>query len=159
LSKEVIVHTDMIIGFASLLGVSGSVDPKEVMQYTLWITGFLCLLNVTLAILFRTRKKQEVISYYAACIFELAVFVFALLFYVDVVTRSQIPYPLPPKLPVSRAEIMAALAIGLGLFPVAFWHWIDLAELPKRIAEDGKTMKQQTVSVRVKSDNPENWVN
>jgi hypothetical protein len=159
LSKEVIVHTGMTLDFASLLVVGGSVDPREVMQFTLWITGILCLLNVTLANLYRARKRQEVISYYAACIFELAVFVFALLFYVGVITRSQIPYPLPPKLPVSRAEIAAALAIGLGLFPVALWHRINLAELPKRIAEDGKTMKQRPASVRVKSDNPENWVN
>jgi hypothetical protein len=141
--------------FVDVLGLGGAVDPKEVMAISLWITGFLCLFNMALAILYRTRKKKEVLSYYAVCLLELAVFVFALLFYLGVITRSQIPYPLPPKLPVNRAEIAAALAIGIGLFPAALWHKINLSELPKRIAEDGKTMKQHGISIH----DPEEWFN
>src|SRR5436190_2645528 len=138
----------------NVLGLGGAVDPRQVMAITLWITGFLCLLNIALAILYRTRKRKEVISYYTVCLLELAVFVFALLFYLGVITQRQIPYPLPPKLPVNRAEIGAALAIGIGLFPAAFWHRINLAELPSRIAADGSTMKAHDAGIRVKQRGP-----
>ena len=146
-----------IIGFTNVLGLGERVDTRQVMGVSLWITGFLCLLNIALAIFYRTRHKNEVISYWAACLLELAVFVFALLFCLGIITQSQIPYPLPPGLSVNRAEIAAALAIGVGLFPAALWHGINLSELPKRIAEDGKTLKGQTGGVRVKR--PEEWVN
>src|SRR5215472_11587391 len=112
------------------------------MAISLWITGFLCLLNVALAIFYRTRNKQEVLSYYASCLLELVAFVFALLFCLGMITQSQIPYPLPPGLSVNRAEIAVALAIGVGLFPAALWHGINLSELPKRIAADGKAMNR-----------------
>jgi hypothetical protein len=115
------------------------------------------LLNIALALLFRARNKKEVVAYYVVCFFELAVFVFALLFYLGVITQSQIPYPLPPGLSINRAEIAAGLAIGIGLFPAAFWHRINLSELPQRIAADGKTMKQSAAGVRVKQ--PEEWIN
>jgi hypothetical protein len=147
------------IAFTNVPGLGGTVDPRQVMAVTLWITGFLCLLNIVLAILYRARKRKEVISYYAACLLELAVFVFALLFYLGVITQRQIPYPLPPKLPVNRAEIAAALAIGIGLFPAAFWHRINLSELPGRIAADGNTMKGRGAGVRVKQRGPGEWMN
>jgi hypothetical protein len=146
-----------IIAFANVLGLGDRVDTRQVMAVSLWITGFLCLLNIVLAIFYRTRNKKEVISYYTACLLELAVFVFALLFCLGVITQSQVPYPLPPGLSVNRAEIAAALAIGVGLFPAVLWHGINLSELPKRIAEDGKTLKGQSAGVRVKR--PEEWVN
>jgi hypothetical protein len=145
------------IAFANTLGLGERVDTKQVMAISLGITGFLCLLNIVLAIFYRTRNKREVISYYVACLLEFAVFVFALLFCLGIITQSQIPYPLPPGLSVNRAEIAVALAIGVGLFPAALWHGINLSELPKRIAADGKTMNTRTAGVRVKR--PEEWVN
>src|SRR2546430_736905 len=134
------------------------VNPRQVMAITLWITGFLCLLNVALALFFRKRHKKEVISYYAVCAVEMAIFAFAVLFYFGVITRSQIPYPLPPKLPVNRAEIAAALAIGIGLFPAAYWHSINLSELPGRIAEDGKTLRNREGGIRI-NRGPGEWMN
>jgi hypothetical protein len=153
---NILTQTNIIVGFTHLLGLGGTVDFKQLMAVTLWITGLLCLLNIGLAILYHARTKKEVFSYYAACLLELPVFVLALLFYLGVIIRSQIPFPLPPGLPVNRAEIVAALAIGLGLFPAALWHRINLSELPKRIAADGKTMKAHGgVSIH----DPEEWFN
>ena len=151
------VFTQTILAFTNVLGLGDRVDTKQVMGISLWVTGFLCLLNIALAIFYRARNKKEVISYYTACFLELAVFTFALLFCLGVITQSQIPYPLPPGLSVNRAEIAVALAIGVGLFPAALWHGTNLSELPKRIAEDGKTLKGHTAGVRVKR--PEEWVN
>ena len=145
------------IAFTNTLGLGGRVDTRQVMAISLWITGFLCLLNIVLAIFYSTRNKQEVVSYYIACLLELGAFVFALLFCLGVITQSQIPYPLPPGLSVNRAEIAVALTIGIGLFPAALWHGINLSELPKRIAADGKTMNRRTPGVHIKR--PEEWVN
>ncbi len=139
--------------------LTGTVSPKLIMSITLWITGFLCLLNIALALYFRQRSRKEVVTYYLACVFELLVFVFALLFFLDVIKQSQIPYPLPPRLPINRAEIAAALAIGLGLFPAAYWHRINLQELPGRIAADGKVLKNQAHSIHVRTGAPEEWMN
>jgi len=155
LNKSTLAPTIITIGFTNVLGLGGIVDPKQVMAISLWITGFLCLLNIGLAIFYRAQNKKEVISYYAVSFLELAIFVFALLFYLGIITRSQIPYPLPPKLPVNRAEIAATLAIGIGLFPAALWHKINVSELPKRIAEDAKTVKGPGISVH----DPEQWFN
>ena len=76
---------------------------------TVWIAGFLFALNIALAIIFRARPKWEVISYYAVCAVELAVFVFALLYQLSVIT--QVPYHLPPGLPLNGTQLGAALAI------------------------------------------------
>ncbi len=124
---------------------------------TLWITGFLCLLNIALAILFRTRRLPEILSYYAACLLELAVFVFALLFLLGII--QHIPFPLPPNLAFNRAEIGAALALGLGLFPAAYWHRVNLAELPKRIAADAKEINKRDGGVHVRKPSPGEWMN
>jgi len=156
LNTSIFAQAHIALGF-TLLGLGGTVDTRQVMAFSLWITGSLCLLNVGLAILYGARNKKEVFSYYAACLLELVAFVFALLFCLGMITQSQIPYPLPPGLSVNRAEIAAALAIGVGLFPAALWHRINLSELPRRIAEDGKTLKGNTAGVRVKR--PEEWVN
>jgi hypothetical protein len=134
------------------------VNPRQVMAITLWITGFLCFLNIILALFFRKRHKKEVISYYTVCAVEMVIFAFAVLFYLGVITRSQIPYPLPPKLPINRAEIAAALAIGIGLFPAGYWHSINLSELPGRIAEDGKMLRNREGSIRINRA-PGEWMN
>jgi len=134
------------------------VNPKQVMAVTLCITGFLCFLNILLAFFFRKRHKKEIVSYYIVCGVEMAIFAFAILFYFGVITKSQIPYPLPPKLPINRAEIAAALAIGIGLFPAAYWHSINLSELPGRIAEDGKMLRNREESIRIRSK-PGGWMN
>jgi len=157
LENPILVQTNIIVGFVNLFGLGGSVDSRQVMAVTLWITGFLCLLNVGLAIHYRTRNKKEVISYYAVCLLELGVFVFALFFSLGIIAQSQIPYPLPPGLSVNRAEIVAALAIGIGLSPAALWHRINLSELPKRIAADRKAMKEHAAGVHIKR--PEEWIN
>ena len=145
------------VAFTNVLGLGDRVDTRQVMAISLWVTGFLCLLNIGLALFYRMRGRREVLSYYVSCLLELVAFVFALLFCLGVITQSQIPYPLPPGLSVNRAEIAVALAIGIGLFPAALWHSINLSDLPKRIAEDGKTMNLHAAGVRVKR--PEEWVN
>lgn len=124
---------------------------------TLWISLFLCLLNIGLAIVFRKRRLREMISYYIACTFELAIFVFALLLHLNLITK--VPYNLPPGLPFDRAQIGAALTIGIGLFPAAYWHRINISELPKRIADDAKVIKERDGGVRVRSDAPGEWMN
>lgn len=125
---------------------------------TLWITGFLCILNIGLAILYRKRQAKEGASYYAAIAFELIIFVFALLLHTGVVTH--VPFPLPPNLPVNRAEIGAALAIGVGLFPATFWHRTSFSEVGARMAEDAKTMKDRDGGVKIARKNaPGEWMN
>jgi hypothetical protein len=112
-----------------------------IVPLTLGITGFLCLLNIALAILFRKRHKQEVLTYYAACVVELLIFVVTLLIYIGVISTA--PFHLLHGLPINQAEIGAALAIGVGLFPAAYWHRVNLSDLPARIAQDGREMKKQ----------------
>lgn len=124
---------------------------------TLWISLFLCLLNIGLAIFFRKRRLREVVSYYVACGFELAIFVFALLLHLNLITK--VPYNLPPGLPFDRAQIGAALTIGIGLFPAAYWHRINVSDLPKRIADDAKVIKERDGGVRVRSNAPGEWMN
>jgi len=121
---------------------------------SLWMTGFLCLLNIALAVIYRKKVKKEVFSYYAAFIVELAIFAFALLIYIGVI--SSIPYHLPPGLPINRAGIGAALALGIGLFPAAYWHRINLSDLPGRIAQDGKVIKERSSGVHLP---PGEWMN
>ncbi len=137
--------------------VAITVNLMAVVSLTLWVTGFLCLLNVALAVAYRRRNTREVVSYYAACGVELIIFVFALLIFLGVI--SGIPYHLPPGLPVNRAEIGAALAFGIGLFPAAYWHRINLSELPKRIAQDGQVIKDRDGGVHVRKGSPGEWMN
>ncbi|SRR5271157_5546236 len=153
-----LIATSSLLSLALTGPLAGPVNPKQVMAITLWITGFLCLLNIVLAIVFRGRHKKEVFSYYTVCAVEIALFAFAILFYFGVITRAQILYPLPPKLPINRAEIAAALAIGIGLFPAAYWHSINLSELPSRIAEDGKMLRSREGSIHI-NRRPGEWMN
>ena len=135
----------------------GTVNLMSMVTLTLWITGFLCLLNVVLAIIYRKRGLREVISYYAVGSVELIIFVFAFLLSIGVI--SAIPYHLPPGLPVNRAEIGAALAFGIGLFPAAYWHSINLSELPRRLAEDKQVIKDRDGGVRIRNSSPGEWMN
>jgi hypothetical protein len=120
----------------------------------MWITGFLCLLNIALAIFFRRNKRLEVSTYYIACIIELALFITALLVVLGVIARSL--FILPQGLPINQGEIGATLAVALGLFPAAYWHRINVSELPKRITDDGKNMKS---TVKVRNSIPGEWMN
>lgn len=112
-----------------------------IVPLTLSITVFLCVLNIVLAILFRSRHKQEVLTYYAACGIELTIFVVTLLIYLGIISTT--PFHLIHGLPINQAEIAVALAIGIGLFPAAYWHRVNLSDLPARIAQDGREMKKQ----------------
>jgi hypothetical protein len=112
-----------------------------IVPLALGITGFLCMLNIGLAILYRKRQKQEVLTYYAAFGIELAIFVVTLLIYIGIISTT--PFHLIHGLPINQAEIGTALAIGIGLFPAAYWHRVDLSDLPARIAQDGREMKKQ----------------
>ena len=124
---------------------------------TLWITGFLILLNVACAVLFRRRRPLELLFYVAAAVLELGIFVLALLFHLGVLTH--LPYHLPPGLPFDLAEIGAAIAVGIGLFPVSFWHRASAAHLRARIAKDAQDMQQHQGTVRVRSNAPGEWMN
>ena len=124
---------------------------------TLWITGFLVLLNLVCAVLFRRRRPLEMLFYLAAVVLELGIFVLAFLFHLGVLTH--LPYHLPPGLPFDLAEIGAAVAVGIGLFPVSFWHRTSAAQLRARIARDAQEMQQRQGTVRVRSHAPGEWMN
>jgi ABC-type dipeptide/oligopeptide/nickel transport system permease component len=124
---------------------------------TLVITGFLCVLNVAFAVMFRKRRITEILSYIAVGLLELGIFVFALLLRLGILTH--VPYELPPGLPFNRAEIGAAIAIGIGLFPAAYWHRTSVSQVRERMAHDAHVLKQQDSSVRVRSNAPGEWMN
>ena len=124
---------------------------------TLWLTGFLCLLNVGLAIVYRKRKPGERLSYYIVFGVELIIFLFAFLLQVQII--HHVPFPLPPGLPINRAEIGAAIAIAIGLFPATYWHRISLSEMGTRMAQDAKTFKAADSTIRVEQKAPGEWLN
>jgi hypothetical protein len=123
----------------------------------LWMSGFLCVLNIALAVIFRKRPLKEVWSYYAACGVEFALFAFGLLLYLGIIPH--IPYHLPSNSPISRADIGAALALSIGLFPAAYWHRINISELPERIAQDAQTVKDRNGGVHIRKSSPGEWMN
>lgn len=129
----------------------------NVVVVTLWLTGFLSVLNMSLVYLYRRRKTAERISYFVALSVELIIFVFALLLRVRVI--SHVPFPLPPGLPINRAEIGAAIAIAIGLFPATYWHRISISEMGTRIAQDAKTLKERDSGIRVEPKAPGEWMN
>ena len=137
--------------------ISIAIKLANIVTITLWMTGFLCLLNVGLSLLFRKRHMRELLSYYIACSLELVIFIAALLFHMRII--SHIPYSLPPGLGFNRAEIVAAIALAIGLFPAAYWHRTPFSELPGRIARDARVMKEHEGSVRVHSNAPDEWIN
>jgi hypothetical protein len=124
---------------------------------TLWITGFLSVLNSACAIFFRRRRRGEVLTYIAAGLIELGIFVFALLLHLGLL--RQVPYHLPPGLPINRAEIGAALAIGIGLFPVTYWHRSASTHIRAMMAKEAEEMRSHDANVRVRSNTPGEWMN
>ena len=124
---------------------------------SLWVTGFLCILNATFAYIFRKRQSGEIVSYLAVGLIELAIFGFVLALRLRLLTS--VPYPLPPGLSFNRAEIGAALAIGIGLFPAAYWHRTSMTQWRERMARDAKALKERDGGVHVRSNAPGEWMN
>ncbi len=124
---------------------------------TIGITGILCILNAIFAVAFRKRRKREVLSYLTTCLIELAIFAVALTIRLGSLTT--IPYHLPPGLAFSRAEIGAALAIGIGLLPAAYWHRTSVSKIRRQIAQDAKAHSAGNGGVRVHSNAPGDWMN
>ena len=124
---------------------------------TVGITGFLCILNAIFAIAFRKRRKREVLSYLTACLIELAIFGVALA--IRLGSLTSIPYHLPPGLAFNRAEIGAALAIGIGLLPAAYWNRTSVSKIRRKIARDAKAHSAGNSGVRVHSNAPGDWMN
>ncbi len=123
---------------------------------TLGITGFLCVLNIIFAVAFRKRHIKEILSYLVAGLLELVIFAVALALRLGILTT--IPYHLPPGLPFNRSEIGAALAVGIGLLPAAYWHRTSATQLRVRMAEDAKVIKEHD-GVHVHANTSEDWMN
>jgi hypothetical protein len=124
---------------------------------TLVITGLLCLLNIAFAIVYRKRRTAELLSYIVATLMEAGMFVFTLLLRLGILTH--IPYHLPPHLPFNRAEIGTAIAIGLGLFPAAYWHRTSVSQMRERMAKDAQVLKERDSGVHIRSNAPGEWLN
>jgi hypothetical protein len=124
---------------------------------TLVITGFLSILNLVFAIVFRKRRLTEILSYIAVGLLESGFFVFTLFLRLGILTH--IPYHLPPHLPFNRAEIGAAIAIGLGLFPAAYWHRTSISQFRERMAKDAQVLKERDGGVHIRSNAPGEWMN
>ena len=124
---------------------------------TLLITSFLCILNIALAIVFRKRHRTEILSYIAASLLELGFFVFTLILRLGILTH--IPYHLPPHLPFDRAEIGAAISIGVGLFPAAYWHRTSISQVRERMAKDAQVLKERDGGVHIRGNAPGEWMN
>jgi hypothetical protein len=125
--------------------------------YIIGFTAFLCLLNGVFAYVFRKRRASEVVSYLVAGLIELAVFTAAILLHVGLL--HHIPYRLPAGVPFTRTELGAALAVGIGLFPAAYWHRTSASTIRARIALDAKVIKEQDGGVRVRNSSPGEWMN
>lgn len=124
---------------------------------TLFGTIFLFLLNTALAIVFRTRRFIEVLSFSAASLIELVLFIFVLLLQLRILTH--VPFSLPAHLPINRAELGGTLALAIGLFPAAYWHRTSLSQLRQRMADDAKVIKNREGGVRIRSNAPGEWLN
>lgn len=128
-----------------------------VFPVTFGVTIFLCLLNAVFAFVFRHRHKGQVLSYIVVSIIELAIFSLALILRLGFV--HGVPLRLPAHLPVTRTEIGAALAIGIGLFPAAYWNRTSAAQIRAKMAADAKVIKKQDGGVHVRSNTPGEWLN
>ena len=124
---------------------------------TLIITALLCLLNIAFTIAYRKRSTAELLSYLAATVIEAGMFVFTLLLRLGILTH--IPYHLPPHLPFNRAEIGTAIAIGVGLFPAAYWHRTSVSQVRERMAKDAQVLKERDGGVHIRSNAPGEWMN
>ena len=129
-----------------------------ILSVSIGITIFLCLLNAVFTFAFRKRSKREVFSYIVVSVIELIAFAFVLILRLRLL---HIPLRFPDHLPVTRTEIGAALAVGIGLFPAAYWHRTSAAQIRARMAQDAKVIKEQDGGVRVRSSNsvPGEWLN
>ena len=128
-----------------------------ILQIAPFITGFLCLLNVAFAYAFRKRRIAERLSYIVVGVLELGIFMFVLGLRLGLI--HGIPFHLPNYLPFTRTIIGAALAIGLGLLPAAYWHRTSAAQIRTRMAQDAKIIKEQNGGVRIRSQAPGEWMN
>jgi hypothetical protein len=124
---------------------------------TLIITGLLCILNVAFAVVYRKRRRVEFLSYIAASLVESSLFVFTLFLRLGIL--SHIPFHLPPHLPFNRAEIGTAIAIGVGLFPAAYWHRTSISQVRERMAKDAQVLKERDGGVHIRSNAPGEWMN
>jgi hypothetical protein len=123
----------------------------------LFVTVFLLLLNLALAIVSRKRRAIVILSFVAASLLELAIFIFVLLLRIGVLTH--VPLALPSGLPFNRSEIGGTLALAIGLFPAAYWQRMSMSQLRQRMADDAKVIKNREGGVRVRSNAPGEWLN
>lgn len=123
----------------------------------LFVTAFLFLLNLALAIASRKRRALVVLSFVAAGLLELAIFIFVLLLRIGVLTH--VPFTLPSGLPFNRSEIGGTLALAIGLFPAAYWQRMSMSQLRQRMADDAKVIKNREGGVRIRSNAPGEWLN
>jgi len=128
-----------------------------ILQVAPFMAGFLCLLNVVFAYAFRKKRMAEILSYIVVGVLEVGIFVFVLGLRLSLIHR--VPFHIPNYLPFTRTEIGAALTIGLGLFPAAYWHRTSAAQIRSKIAEDAKAIKEQKGGVHVRSNTPGEWMN
>ena len=124
---------------------------------TLVITASLCIANAVFAVIFRKRRIAEILSYTAAGLFELIFFVFVLLLRLGIL--SHIPFHLPSRLPFTRTEFGAAIALGIGLFPAAYWHRTSVSKVRERMSHDAQVLKQRDSGVHVRNSAPGEWLN
>lgn len=123
----------------------------------LFVTAFLFILNIALAIVSRKRRTIVLLSFGTASLIELAIFVFVLLLRIGVLTH--VPLTLPSGLPFNRSEIGGTLALALGLFPAAYWQRMSMSQLRQRMADDAKVIKNREGGVRIRSNAPGEWLN
>jgi len=105
----------------------------------------------------RKRNIVEILSYSIVGLLELGLFVFTLLLRLGILTH--IPFHLPRGLPFNRAEIGAAISIGIGLFPAAYWHRTSISQVRERMAKDAQVLKERDGGVHVRSNVPGEWMN
>ena len=123
----------------------------------IFVTAFLFLLNLALAIACRKRHTIEILSYVAASLIQLAIFVFLLLLRIGILTH--VPFTLPSSLPIDRTELGGPLALAIGLIPAAYWHRTSMSQLRQRMADDAKVIKNREGGVRIRSNAPGEWLN
>ena len=124
---------------------------------SLSLTALLCILNGLFVYIFRKRTKSERLSYIVVSVLELLIFVVILMWHMGLL--HSIPFHLPQHLLFNRAEIAGTVAIGIGLFPIAYWHRTSVAQLRIRMEQDAQVMKQRDAGVRVRNNTPGEWMN
>ncbi len=124
---------------------------------SLVITASLCIANAVFAVIFRKRRVAEILSYIAASLVELIFFVFVLLLRLGIL--AHIPYHLPSSLPFTRTQIGVAVALGIGLFPAAYWHRTSVSQVRERMSHDAQVLKERESGVHVRSNAPGEWLN